>query len=199
MNKIIFTLLISLILIPLSVDAQRRTTSVKGYTRKNGTYVKPHTRSYNSGSGSYSSGSYGFNENSEITDSKLMAQLIVSDKDKKQDKKKDKTKSKGEEIEVQEVINDSILIPQETFYIDVYVLRYNDVILDIMADPREAIGFYPKYQFHKDKVPSDVVIDLVSNYGWTLRNDIISKTFYGYSQDKDPHYLSRKKERIQLN
>lgn len=206
MNKIIFTLLISLLLIPLSVDAQRRTTSVKGYTRKDGTYVRPHTRSYKSGSNSYSSSSssyssssYESNEGGEIVESKLMAQLIVSDKDKKQDKKKDKKKGKSEEIEIQEVVNDSTFIPQETFYIDVYVLRYNDVILDIMADPREAISFYPKYQFHKDKVPSDVVIDLVSNHGWTLKNDILSKTYYGYSRDKDPDYLNRKKEKIQLN
>lgn len=198
MNKIIFTLLISFLLIPLSVDAQRRTTSVKGYTRKNGTYVKPHTRSYKSGSGSYSSSSssysgssYASNENREIVESTLMAQLIVSDKDKK--------KGKVEEIEIQEVVNDSTFTSQETFYIDVYVLRYNDIILDIMAAPREAISFHPKYQFHKDKVPSDVVIDLVSNFGWTLKDDILSKTYYSFGRDKDPKYLSRKKERIQLN
>lgn len=198
MNKIIFTLLISFLLIPLSVDAQRRTTSVKGYTRKNGTYVKPHTRSYKSGSGSYSSSSssysgssYASNENREIVESTLMAQLIVSDKDKK--------KGKVEEIEIQEVVNDSTFTSQETFYIDVYVLRYNDIILDIMAAPREAISFHPKYQFHKDKVPSDVVIDLVSNFGWTLKDDILSKTYYSFESDKDPKYLSRKKERIQLN
>lgn len=198
MNKIIFTLLISFLLIPLSIDAQRRTTSVKGYTRKNGTYVKPHIRSYKSGWGSYSSSSssysgssYASNENREIVESTLMAQLIVSDKDKK--------KGKVEEIEIQEVVNDSTITSQETFYIDVYVLRYNDIILDIMAAPREAISFHPKYQFHKDKVPSDVVIDLVSNFGWTLKNDILSKTYYSFESDKDPKYLSRKKERIQLN
>lgn len=206
MNKIIFTLLISLLLIPLSVDAQRRTTSVKGYTRKDGTYVRPHTRSYKSGSGSYSSSSSSYssgssesNESNEIVESNLVAQLIVSEKDNKQNKKKDKKKKKDEEIEIQtqDVVNDSIV--QETFYIDVYVLRYNDIILDIMADPREAISFHPKYQFHKDKVPSDVVIDLVSNFGWTLKNDILSKTYYSFGSDKDPNYLSRKKERIQLN
>lgn len=50
------------------IFAQRRTTNVRGYYRKDGTYVRSHTRSYNPVRGASSSNYYGSTRNAKSAD-----------------------------------------------------------------------------------------------------------------------------------
>jgi len=67
--KRLFLLIALIIAFSAEGFSQRKTTSIKGYYRKDGTYVRPHTRTYNgSGSSSYSS-SYNTSKTPDSTSS----------------------------------------------------------------------------------------------------------------------------------
>jgi hypothetical protein len=175
--------LVTLLLIA-SAFAQRRTTSVKGYYRKNGTYVSPHTRGYTAGSSTpsqYSSISSATSKGDDIGPTKLK---FISE----------------------EAINDSISPKDKklglgiVFYVS--VLRYNGKTLDVCPIPRGYSDWSfekVKHKFDKKLLSTEDALDLISNYDWLIYNDQISKDFsYVYNDKGFPSYLTKTIEAIKV-
>ncbi|WP_185288445.1 hypothetical protein [Chryseobacterium lactis] len=181
------------------LEAQRRTTSVKGYTRKDGTYVRPHTRSYTSGSGysSYSSGSTGsynslFSSTPSDSENSQNGEYLAST-----------SRYNGEKI-VKSQLNkvpdaDENYLEGNIIYLS--VLYYNNKVIDICPIKKDYSdwSFSEVYHsFNKNKLSSEDTLDLISNYGWSLNNDKLRKNFQ-YSSDKNsPTYLARTIEAMKL-
>lgn len=181
------------------IDAQRRTTSVKGYTRKDGTYVRPHTRSYTSGSGysSYGSGSTGsysssFAPTSSDSKNSQNGEFLTST-----------SRYNGEKI-VKSQLNkftdtDENYLDGNIIYLS--VLYYNNKVIDICPIKKDYNdwSFSEVYHsFNKNKLSSEDALDLISNYGWSLNNDKLRKNFQ-YSSDKNsPAYLVKTIEAMKL-
>ncbi|MCU0438148.1 MAG: hypothetical protein MUC49_09540 [Raineya sp.] len=83
MKNLILIILV-LLITPMVSLAQKKSVSVKGYYRKNGTYVRPHTRSY-SGSSSSSSTSKSHSSKSYSTGSSYSNQKATDEKPEKTD------------------------------------------------------------------------------------------------------------------
>lgn len=179
--------------------AQRRTTSVKGYTRKDGTYVKPHSRSYNSGSGyssyhsneSYSSYTSPSSDSKNTQNGEYLTYTSNYNGERIEKSKLNTVQNSGEEN-------------KEGNIIYVSVLYYKDQILDICPVPKNIIDNWEfknvTHSFDKDQITSDDALDLVSNYGWSISREKIRKNFeYISSFDKgSPEYLTKKIEAIKL-
>lgn len=181
------------------VDAQRRTTSVKGYTRKDGTYVRPHTRSYTSGSG-YSSYSSGLTEGHSSSFDTIFSD---SKNDQSGEYLTSTSKYNGEKI-VKSQLNkvpdaDENYLEGNIIYLS--VLYYNNKVIDICPIKKDYNdwSFNEVYHsFNKSKLSSEDALDLISNYGWSLSNDKLRKTFQ-YSSDKNsPSYLVKTIEAMKL-
>lgn len=191
-------------------SGQRRSTTVKSYYRKDGTYVKSHTRHYNSGSGSYSYNSYGNSETVDIQPSSLRINslnnkgFLKTTSNYKSEKISPTnlsiiSNSKKDSLNTNE--NQSI---EEGAIIYVSVLRYNDKVLDICPIPRGILGDWKfekvEHHFNKGSISTEDALDLVSNYGWSIREEKISKYFeYNYSDKGFPKYLTKTIEAIKLN
>ncbi len=118
-----------LILLSLSFllgHSQRKTTSVKGYYRKNGTYVKPHTRSYNSSSSNYSYGS-GYSAENNTNDSIKINNLSLMEINSSEIKK---GKTRISNLKKVSDENEGVI-----FYVS--VLRYNGMVIDICPIKRD--------------------------------------------------------------
>lgn len=182
MRKLLILFLLLSLIAPLEGYSQRRSTTVKSYYRKDGTYVRSHSRSYKSGSSKNTSSYIGssYNGNSLYDSGKQNDNNVI-------------------ELDLLAIVENDISndsIPKNIF-IDAYVLRYQGNILDINPISRDS---YVKvtHEFSKDLIPSDLVIDLVSNFDWMLNNGMLSKSYYSYSSSKDPEGLVSKRERIYL-
>lgn len=184
------------------VEAQRRSTSVKGYTRKDGTYVRPHTRSYNSGSiysssGSRNSSSYSSNSEERYSESKktISSQYLTST-----------SNYNGDRIEKSNLVSiqNSDLDTDDGNIIYLSVLYYNDKVIDICPITKNIINKWAfdevNHSFNKNNLTPQDALDLISNYGWSVSNEKISKDFrYVSSYDKGfPNYLSKKIEAVKL-
>lgn len=181
-------------------EAQRRSTSVKGYTRKDGTYVRPHTRNYNSRS-SYSSKSYtspylsDFDENSSKSKNLISGQYLTST-----------SKYNGNKIEKSNLTSiqnsDVDVIDGNVIYLS--VLYYNDKIIDICPISKNIIDNWAfdevNHSFNKNSITPENALDLISNYGWRVNDEKISKSFrYTSTYDEGlPNYLVKKFEAIKL-
>jgi len=185
----------------VQIEAQKRTTSVRGYTRKDGTYVRPHTRSYTAGSG-YSS----YNSNTNFSSEEDYSYKNLS-KEKENSDSKYLTKTSdydGETIEVSKLnaIQNTDTSNEEGNVIYISVLYYNDKIIDICPIPRSIINkwdFDDVYHYiDKDEITSEHALDLISNYNWNLYKEKISKGFKYTSERKFPPYLKKKIESIKL-
>ncbi|MCS4304247.1 hypothetical protein [Chryseobacterium sp. BIGb0232] len=182
-----------------SISAQKRTTSVKGYTRKDGTYVRSHTRSYSSGSG-YSS--YGSNLNGSYSSSDTLDSM---------DSKKNQN---GQYLTSTKSINGDKIVKSTLTMIQDYDENYlegNIIYLSVLYYKEQVIDICPitknysdwnfddtYHSFNKNKLSSEDALDLISNYGWSIYNEKISKNFRYYTDKKQPQYLSKKIEAIKL-
>lgn len=198
----------------LPAEAQR-TTSVKGYYRKDGTYVRPHKRSVGTSSKRYSykrsSSSYSSSLNASDTPNIIVSDLTVSkplegnyasvvSKYSRRNKKKIlPTDLKGVKR------NDSVF--KKGFVIYASVLRYKGKVIDISPIAKEKYGskewdFREIYhRFPKDSISDSDALDLISNYSWDVRGDYLKKDFRYSSlyNNKLPDFLVRTVEAIQLN
>ncbi len=184
------------------IEAQRRTTSVKGYTREDGTYVRPHTRSYNSGS-SYSSSSYqsspSYSSSSDESYSKFK-------KTSSGDYLASTSNYNGDRIEKSNLISiqNSDFEMEDGNIIYLSVLYYNDKVIDICPISKNIIDDWAfdevNHSFNKNNLTPQDALDLVSNYGWRISKDKISRSFrYVSSYDKVlPNYLIKKIEAVKL-
>lgn len=171
------------------IEAQRRSTSVKGYTRKDGTYVRPHTRSYNSGSGyssySSSSGSNGnYISSSTNTSNYEYTPSESFEKEGIQDSKLNVTEDKDSGTKI---------------YLS--VLYYNDKIIDICPITRSYNDWdFDKvyHSFNKSLITAEDALELVTNYNWTVREGNVTKNFeYDYKK-QNPKFLKKKIETIKI-
>ena len=198
--KFLFLLIFSFSFFTIT-DAQKRSTSVKGYTRKDGTYVRPHTRSYNSGSGysSYSSDSYLTGTSSSNESS------YESKKEQKGEYLKITSNYRGEKIEKSELntIQNSDSETESGNIIYLSVLYYNNKIIDVCPITRGYLDWEfdeVQHSFDKNKITPEDALDLVSNYGWSISNEKIRKNFkyVSYSDKKYPSYLLKTFEVVKL-
>ena len=184
------------------IEAQRRSTSVKGYTRKDGTYVRPHTRSYNSGSsyssgGSHNASSYSSGSKESYSESKknVSSQYLTST-----------SNFNGDRIEKSKLISiqNSDFETEDGNVIYLSVLYYNDKVIDICPITKNIIDDWAfdevNHSFNKNNLTPQDALDLVSNYGWRISKDKISRSFrYSSPYDKGfPNYLIKKIEMIKL-
>jgi hypothetical protein len=202
--------------------AQRRTTSVKGYYRKDGTYVKPHTRHYNTGSGAYSSGSSGtYSNDNDTTENIQLTTLDVGTIEKTEyTHSTSKYKyEKGAKIApttlVTANIDDSLTLtsntikPKQERQIDgvviyVSVLRYNGKTIDVCPITRGYSDDWDfnkiRHRFNKSAITSEEALQLVSEYGWSISGEDLKKDFsYDHILNKGfPKYLTRTIEAMKL-
>lgn len=182
-------------------EAQRRTTSVKGYTRKDGTYVRPHTRSYNSGRSYSSSGSNYSSSYQSISDKNDSESTTFSG-----DYLTSTSSYKGDKIEKSSLIStqNSDLETEDGNIIYLSVLYYKDKVIDICPISKNIFNSWAfdeiNHSFNKNNLSSEDALDLVSNYGWSINKEKISKSFrFAMYDDKGlPNYLTKKMEAIKL-
>lgn len=196
MKRLVFFL--TLCLLMTCTFAQKKTTSVRGYYRKDGTYVNPHTRHYNAGSGSGSSGSSGstyytpdlINYDNEINGGSAHAKRVSNPLNKIGD------------IEVMpaKVVNDTTGI-----VLIVAVLRYNEVVVDICALARNfftfsfdaSAGLHFKIQANKFK--PEHILELTSKYNFQLKDEHLLKSEYlGVANMQLPSYMTLSLESLML-
>lgn len=215
------------IFITLQTNAQRRSTSVKGYYRKNGTYVSPHTRHYDAGNGSSTSTSYySGSTNTQNTsgdgtpNNTTLSILTVSPVGKSEYSKTTASKysygkadkivpttletaETGTDLPGSDTVNTAPDKNTKGIVIYVSVLRYNGRAIDICPITRGVLGDWEfdkvTYTFNKAEISTEDALDLVSNYGWHIKEDKISKYhFTSYSNKESPEYLSTTIEAIKL-
>ncbi len=152
-------------------------TRVSGYYRKNGTYVSSYTRggSSHSSSSSYSSGT-----------------------------------SNTDETPKEEIKQSTLKIDDNGFNVYVSVLKYNNQVIDVQQIERKYnwYGFDKKdswsdvkYSFDSKQLTQEEILKIVSDYGWYLKDGILSKTQYlGYSTSKFelPNFLSQSFEILKV-
>ena len=205
-----FLLLLQMCLLVMPILAQRRSTNVKGYTRKDGTYVRPHVRGYAAGSGS--TASYGYsNDSPSKKDEIALTTLNFSVAADRTDDKTTYLKEKGQKIALTSLNfinseNDTANLKDKTegsgivFYVS--VLRYKGKTLDICTIPR-SYGSWEfekvSHEFQKKDITTEDALDLVSNYGWSISNDKISRNFtYDYNSKGLPSFLTKTTEAIRV-
>lgn len=222
MTKKVLLLFVLTIILGGQSFAQRKTTSVKGYYRKDGTYVRPHTRHYNAGSGTYSSSSYGTPSNdNDTTDNIQLTTLNIATLEKKEySTSTSKYKyEKGTKITPTTLVTDNLEGNQSTatdtlkpkqeaqsdgIIIYVSVLRYNGKTIDICPITRDYSDDWDfnkvRHRFAKSTVTAEEALQLVSEYGWTISEEDLKKDFsYDYIASKGfPKYLTRTIEAMKL-
>jgi hypothetical protein len=156
---------------------------VSGYYRKNGTYVSSYTRG---GSSSYSGG--GSSSSSSV----------------------DK-----EETPKDEFLNSTLTIDGDGFNVYVSVLKYNNQTIDIQQlkkyvyDDFEHRSAYDKrldniddveHKIDSKKLTQEETLQLVSEYGWYLKDGILSKRVYGKYEkvSKLPSFLTHSFQIVKL-
>lgn len=195
MRKTFF--LATLTMFVLTSFGQRKTTTVKSYYRKDGTYVNSHTRYYNSGSAltksNYSSG-LSDEDNFEIYESSLSVSSISIPKSFK--------KLKGIKVEPTTLISDT-----NGMTMLIAVLRYNDTtVVDICPIPKSILTYDYEtsttslyFKIPKDKIKSEDIIELVSKYRFELKDDYLLKSEYlGIGKIELPKYMTLKIEALTL-
>lgn len=206
------------------IFAQKKTTSVKGYYRKDGTYVRPHTRTYNAGSSSYSSGSYSSTyvnkdtaENIPLTGLQMEAltkteyqTTTANSKYQKGVKISPSTLQIDGEPEYQgaTIISDTIKAKQEirnnSLVIYISVLRYNGKAIDICPITRNYSGDWDfnkvQHRFIKTAITAEEALQLVADYEWIISGEELKKDFsYDYFSSKGfPKYLTKTIEVMKL-
>ncbi len=203
--------LILLIILTVQAEAQKR-TNVKGYYRKDGTYVRPHTRT-TSGSATTKTSNYSSSNTKSIesTNSIISSTLVPTPITKTEfaEKISNHSYSNNREITETQLIGVSFDLNSEKpnsegVIIYVSVLRYNGTTIDICPITRGIVGDWEftkvQHRFNKVKISSDEALELISNYGWEAKKDEISKN-YSYSSYNDkglPKYLTKTIEAIKL-
>jgi|GEM_PF-1206331 len=202
------------LLLMTSAFAQKRTTNVKGYYRKDGTYVSPHTRGYTAGSSTpsqYSSISSVTSKDDKIGSTNL--KFSSSSETNLGSDNNITAKYKGQKIALtrlkfisDQVTNDTISSKDKNsglgivFYVS--VLRYKDKTLDVCPIPRGYSDWSfekVEHKFDKKLLSTEDALDLISNYGWRIYNDKISKDFsYSYNDKGFPSYLTKTIEAIKV-
>lgn len=197
MKRIIFTL--AALAICVTIFGQRKTTTVRSYYRKDGTFVNSHTRHYNAGSSTSNSG-YSYSgassprENEEIFETDL---TISSSK----------SPSKIKKISGLKVTPTTLTADSNGVTIYVAVLRYNDsAVVDICPIPRSVLTYdyetsYTSLYFKipKDRIKPEHIIELVSKYRFDLKDDFLTKSEYlGIGKIELPKYMNLKIEAITL-
>lgn len=145
---------------------------VSGYYRKNGTYVSGYTRG---GSSSYSGGEY--SSSSSIEEETPKEQMTLS----------------------------TLKIDNDGFNVYVSVLKYNDQVIDLKQIERQYnwyefdhLGYDKKYDNLNDivhtidskKITQEETLKLVSEFGWSLKDGILSNRVYSKILDKKVNFPS---------
>ncbi|WP_223557835.1 hypothetical protein [Chryseobacterium lathyri] len=194
---------ISLLSSLTQMDAQRKTTSVKGYTRKDGTYVRPHTRNHNSGIGHSSYNSDGGLSSSDSSES----ETSINNKKMQSGQYLNYTSEyDGDKIEKSKLISIQNSDPESKDGNIIYlsVLYYNGNIIDICPVTKNIINKWDfdsiYHSIDQDKLTPEHALDLISNYHWSIYKEKITKSFkYVSSYDKPfPSYLAKSIESIKL-
>lgn len=192
--------------------AQKRTASVKGYYRKDGTYVSPHTRGYTAGSSTTSQYSSIISDPVSKDDKIGLTTLKFSNSNETNLGSDDiNIKYKGQKVALtklkfisEEATNDTNSSKDKNsglgivFYVS--VLRYKDKTLDVCPIPRSYSGWSfekVEHKFDKKLLSTEDALDLISNYGWRIYSDQISKDFsYSFNDKGFPSYLTKTIEAI---
>lgn len=192
-------LLVALTLILcISALAQRRTTTVRSYYRKDGTFVKSHTRHYNAGSESGSSGSYaGRSSDNNQRGVIVESSLNITHTD---------CTGKYSKVNSYKIIPTILTRDTSGITIIVAVLRYDSLVADIYPLPKDI--FTHDYDFSspslyfripKDKIKPEHIIELISKYRFDLKDDVLTKSIYTSIGKIDlPPYLNVKFEALIL-
>jgi hypothetical protein len=176
MKKLIMVSMVSLIsLVSFSQ------TRVSGYYRKNGTYVSSYTRG---GSSSYSGGGYSssYNEEKEETPKEQFGQSTLK-------------------------------VDDDGFNVYVSVLKYYDQTIDVQQVTKK-YSFYEithkdykgrydnlgdvEYTFNSNKLSQEETLRLVSEFGWTLNNGLLTKKIYSDIPNKFPLFLTHSFQIVKL-
>ncbi|WP_127129502.1 hypothetical protein [Pseudoflavitalea rhizosphaerae] len=202
MKQLLATLVI--IIICCSAIGQRKTTTVKSYFRKDGTFVRSHTRHYNAGSrtpnnryiNSSAKSTYsGRNsDDSDINASDLKVSFIGDT---------------GGYMKIGgiKIIPTTLAVDTNGIAVLVAVLRYNDTtIVDICPLQRSIVDYdYEKtatslfFKIQKDKIQPNQIIELVSKYEFYLKGDYLTKSAYlGIGKVDLPKYMSLRLEAVLL-
>lgn len=208
--KKIMTLILMTILI-VYAEAQK-TTNVKGYYRKDGTYVRPHTRT-TKGSSTSKISNYSTSKNKnrkEVKSDDIISTtltIVEIDDSDFSETTLSKHYPKNEKIIATQLVELSSDSNTESnsdgVIIYVSVLRYNGITLDICPITRGILGDWEfskvQHRFLKTKISADEALDLISNYGWQVKgNDIIKDYSYSYNDKGLPKYLTKTTEAIKL-
>jgi hypothetical protein len=154
---------------------------VSGYYRKNGTYVSSYTRG---GSSSYSGGVYSSSSNEE-----------------------------KEETPKEQFGQSTLKVDGDGFNVYVSVLKYYDQTIDVQQATKK-YSFYEithkdykgrydnlgdvEYTFNSNKISQEETLRLVSEYGWTLNNGLLTKKIYSDIPNKFPSFLTHSFEIVKL-
>jgi len=201
MKKLLLLLFIGL-LFSNDIYCQRKTTSVKGYYRKNGTYVRPHTRTYNSSSSNVGTYSYSPSTNNDKAESYGITSLsfLTTNNSEIKDSTISKNNRSKEEIKPSELINVEENEEGVIFYVS--VLRYNGKTIDICPIKRDYSDEWDfndvKHVVNKNDLSTEQALDLVSNYSWSIKAEKMTKSFYSFSKTELPDYLSKTIEAIKV-
>lgn len=221
MTKKSILLFVLTLLLAGQTFAQKKTTSVKGYYRKDGTYVRPHTRHYNAGSGTYSPSSYGtYSTNKDTSENIPLTTLNIWTLEKNEytvttSKSKYERGAKvisstlvSENIEDNQTVSDTSKIKKENqnegIIIYVSVLRYNGKTIDICPITRDYSDDWDfnkiRHKFLKSTISAEEALQLVSDYGWKISGEELKKDFsYDYISSKGlPKYLTKTVEAMKL-
>jgi hypothetical protein len=196
-------------MLSFSSFGQRKTTYVKSYFRKDGTFVRSHTRHYNSGSNTSGSSASGGNTSgssySQHSTSRESEELEVFEGDFRI---VPSGRTGGyKKIEGMKVYPTTLVADTNGVTVLLAVLRYNDsVIVDICPLEKSIVTYDYKtystllyFKINKDKLKPEQVIELVSKYGFDLRDDYLTKSVYmGTGKAELPKYMNLKIEAITL-
>ena len=86
----------------------------------------------------------------------------------------------------------------------IFVLRYKGVILDVCPLEKDYYGGYyespreTQFKFKNNKVTKDELIELVSRYKFTLKDDYVLYSRYSFQDNHIPKYFTIKKEIIRI-
>jgi len=214
MKKGILLILVTMLFLATAF-AQRKTTNVKSYYRKDGTYVSAHTRGYTAGSSSTyaSTGGTSTAKSDEEEIAATTLKLITLNQANRNTNKESYPNARGQKVVPTTLIFPAVVSTDSSssstkytnegivFYVS--VLRYNGKTIDICPIPRERYSGWDftkvAHKFDKKFLTTEDTLELIAKYGWRIDDDEMSKDFsYSYGDKGFPKYLTKSIEAIKV-